>query len=98
MNVDINNINDNVTSSQEAFKDNFVSSLNQEITPEESIKEIPAPNKDNCHDPYNLPLLIFVHGGGWCFSSVQHRNSLASQFAIRHNLEVVSINHSLSPE
>lgn len=53
---------------------------------------------ETCHDPNNLPLLIYVHGGGWCFSSVQHRNSLASQFAIRHNLEVVSINHSLSPE
>lgn len=53
---------------------------------------------EKCKDPSILPLLIYVHGGGWCFSSVQHRNFLSSQFVIRHNLEVVSINHSLSPE
>ena len=45
---------------------------------------------EKCKDPSKLPLLIYV--------LFQHRNFLSSQFAIRHNLEVVSINHSLSPE
>lgn len=53
---------------------------------------------ENCQNPTSLPILIYVHGGGWCFSSIHHRNFLASQFTIKHNLEVVSINHSLSPE
>lgn len=53
---------------------------------------------NNCDDPNRLPLMIFIHGGGWCLSSVEHRNHFASELAKRHNLEVVSINNSLSPD
>lgn len=52
----------------------------------------------SCSNPNTLPLMIFIHGGGWCLSSIEHRNHFASELSKRHNLEVVSINNSLSPE
>ena len=49
-------------------------------------------------DPQKLPLFINIHGGGWCYSSVEETNEFCSRLAFDMNAEVVSINYSLSPE
>lgn len=45
-----------------------------------------------------LPLFLFIHGGGWCYSSIENRNTLCSLFSKTYKVEVSSINYSLSPE
>ena len=52
---------------------------------------------ENC-DPSFLPLVINLHGGGWCYSSVENRNQFCSKLARDMNVEVVSVNYTLSPE
>ncbi|OHT09973.1 lipase [Tritrichomonas foetus] len=57
-------------------------------------------NSPECHKGgfTNLPILIFIHGGGWIYSSVEQRNQFCSLLSKTKNIEVASINYSLSPE
>lgn len=55
-------------------------------------------NPSSCPDPSKLPMFIFIHGGGWCHSSVEQRNYLLSKLSIKCNMEITSINYSLSPD
>ena len=49
-------------------------------------------------NPKELPLFIYLHGGGWCFSYSDQRNFFASTISKKCNVEFVLINYSLSPE
>lgn len=51
-----------------------------------------------CTNRESLPLFIYVHGGGWCFSYSDQRNFFASTISKKCKVEFVLINYSLSPE
>ncbi|MGH7078701.1 MAG: alpha/beta hydrolase fold domain-containing protein [Acetobacteraceae bacterium] len=45
-----------------------------------------------------LPLLVYFHGGGWVWSSVDTHDRLARELAEAGGLAVVSVDYALSPE
>lgn len=51
-----------------------------------------------CTNPESLPLFIYIHGGGWCFSYSDQRNYFSSTISKKCNVEFVLLNYSLSPE
>lgn len=46
---------------------------------------------DKCTKPSDLPIFIFIHGGGWCHSSVEQRNYMLSRLSLLSNITVASI-------
>ncbi|KAK8839335.1 hypothetical protein M9Y10_032270 [Tritrichomonas musculus] len=53
---------------------------------------------EKCTKPSDLPIFIFIHGGGWCHSSVEQRNYMLSRLSLLSNIIVASINYTLSPD
>lgn len=47
---------------------------------------------------HNLPVLLFFHGGGWAFGSIEDADSLCRQLANRAKCIVVAVDYRLSPE
>ena len=47
---------------------------------------------------HNLPFLLFFHGGGWAFGSIEDADSLCRQLANRAKCIVVAVDYRLSPE
>ncbi len=45
-----------------------------------------------------LPALIYFHGGGWVWSSVDTHDRLAREYAAAGEVAVVSVDYALSPE
>lgn len=45
-----------------------------------------------------LPILIYVHGGGWMLFSLDTHDRLMREYAARTGMAVVGIDYSLSPE
>jgi len=45
-----------------------------------------------------LPALVYFHGGGWVWSSVDTHDRLAREYAAAGELAVVSVDYALSPE
>ncbi|MGH8229723.1 MAG: alpha/beta hydrolase, partial [Steroidobacteraceae bacterium] len=45
-----------------------------------------------------LPLLVYFHGGGWVWSSIDTHDRLARELAAAGGLAVVSVDYALSPE
>lgn len=45
-----------------------------------------------------LPVLVYFHGGGWVFSSVDTHDRIARDYAFRSGVAVVSVDYALSPE
>lgn len=45
-----------------------------------------------------LPLLIYIHGGGWMLFSLDTHDRLMREYAARTGMAVVGIDYSLSPE
>src|SRR2546421_367136 len=45
-----------------------------------------------------LPVLVWFHGGGWVWSSVDTHDRLAREYAAAGDVAVVSVDYSLSPE
>ncbi|CAH1660873.1 alpha/beta hydrolase [Chelatococcus asaccharovorans] len=46
----------------------------------------------------SLPLLIYAHGGGWAFGSLDSHDRLLRQLAISCEIAVLSVDYRLSPE
>ncbi len=51
----------------------------------------PRPERD-------LPILVWFHGGGWVFHSIDTHDRLARELAAASGCAVVSVDYSLSPE
>ncbi len=45
-----------------------------------------------------LPVLVWFHGGGWVWSSIDTHDRLAREYAAAGDLAVVNVDYSLSPE
>ncbi|MFV3128924.1 alpha/beta hydrolase [Niveispirillum sp. KHB5.9] len=53
------------------------------------------------HEPVlgaDLPVLIYIHGGGWMLFSLDTHDRLMREYAARAGVAVVGIDYSLSPE
>lgn len=48
--------------------------------------------------PGTLPALVYFHGGGWVWSSVDTHDSLAREYAAATGCAVISVDYALSPE
>ena len=48
--------------------------------------------------PGPLPVLIYFHGGGWVWSSIDTHDRLAREYATATGCAVVSVDYALSPE
>lgn len=46
----------------------------------------------------NLPVMIYFHGGGWVWSSIDTHDRLAREYAAAAGCAVVSVDYALSPE
>jgi len=44
------------------------------------------------------PLIIFIHGGGWCIGSVDTHDEVTRRLCIKSGFPVLSIEYTLSPE
>jgi acetyl esterase len=47
---------------------------------------------------HNLPVLLFFHGGGWAFGSIEDADSLCRQLANRAKCIVIAVEYRLAPE
>jgi acetyl esterase len=45
-----------------------------------------------------LPVVVYLHGGGWVFGSVARNDALARDLAVRTGAVVVSVDYRLAPE
>jgi acetyl esterase len=45
-----------------------------------------------------LPVLVYFHGGGWVWSSVDTHDRLAREYAAAGEVAIVSVDYALSPE
>lgn len=48
--------------------------------------------------PGVLPVLVYAHGGGWVWSSVDTHDRLVREYAAASGITVVSVDYALSPE
>ena len=46
----------------------------------------------------DLPLVVYFHGGGWVWSSVDTHDRLARELAVGADVAVLSVDYTLSPE
>ncbi len=46
----------------------------------------------------NLPVLVYFHGGGWVWSSIDTHDRLVREYAAAAGCAVVSVDYALSPE
>ncbi len=47
---------------------------------------------------HHLPILLFFHGGGWVFGSIEGSDSFCRQIANRGNCIVIAVDYRLAPE
>lgn len=45
-----------------------------------------------------LPIMVYYHGGGWCFCSIDSHDSVCRSYATACNAVVVSVGYRLAPE
>jgi acetyl esterase len=61
----------------------------------------PSATRIRIHRPTgasSLPVLVYLHGGGWTLFSIDTHDRLMREYAARAGCAVVGINYSLSPE
>jgi len=46
----------------------------------------------------NLPVMLYIHGGGWVLFSIDTHDRLMREYAARAEIAVIGIDYSLSPE
>ncbi len=47
---------------------------------------------------HKRPLLLYLHGGGWCFGSINSCSRFCASLALQHDCGVAALNYRLSPE
>lgn len=60
-------------------------------------KDIPVRFYTNSEEE-NLPLIVFIHGGGWCIGSLDSHDQQCRRLALGSGFPVLSIDYTLSPE
>ena len=50
------------------------------------------------HSTAAQPTLIFIHGGGWCFESVESHDAVCRGLALQADIIVLSLDYRLAPE
>src|SRR3546814_973938 len=45
-----------------------------------------------------LPIMLYIHGGGWTLFSIDTHDRLMREYAARAGIAVLGIDYSLSPE
>ncbi len=50
------------------------------------------------HEKYAVPLLIYIHGGGWTFGNVDCGQAFCEAVSATGQVEVLAIDYSLAPE
>lgn len=66
-----------------------IASQNNRVVELRIYRPTPAPD---------LPIILFMHGGGWCVGSLNTHDALARSFAVGSTAIVVSIGYNLAPE
>lgn len=67
----------------------------------ETLKVGPFETRIRIHRPSDaalLPVLVYLHGGGWTLFSIDTHDRLMREYAARSGCAVVGIDYSLSPE
>lgn len=49
-------------------------------------------------DSTPLPVLIYLHGGGWCFGSINSCSKFCAEIALRAQIAVLAVEYPLAPE
>jgi len=49
-------------------------------------------------DQYDLPIIVYIHGGGWVLGELDHYDQLCSALAARSECLVLSVGYRLAPE
>ncbi|WP_417584703.1 alpha/beta hydrolase fold domain-containing protein [Pelagibacterium sp.] len=52
----------------------------------------------HCPRPGPLPALVYLHGGGWTFFSVDNNDRMMREYASRAGITVIGVEYPLSPE
>ena len=50
------------------------------------------------NDQPNLPVLVWFHGGGWVWSSIDTHDRLVREYAAAAQIAVINVDYSLAPE
>lgn len=72
----------------------------------ESIKDIQVPHGEGTitcrhydnHPDTNKPIIIYIHGGGWCIGSIATHERTCKKIAVATAYSVLSVEYSLAPE
>jgi acetyl esterase len=48
--------------------------------------------------PSTLPLIVYIHGGGWSYGRIGPTSWFSSQLVLHHHVDVAAIDYSLAPE
>ena len=59
--------------------------------------EIPIRIYQPHHDDL-LPLMVYFHGGGFCFGSIDSHDAIARRYAMSLQAVVISVGYRLAPE
>ncbi|MDE7116597.1 MAG: alpha/beta hydrolase [Muribaculaceae bacterium] len=83
--------------------DSVRASRNSAFTPPQDISCIDIDGKYRLYCPADrkasqLPLLIYLHGGGWCFGSVNSCAAFCSELTRESGIAVLAVEYPLAPE
>jgi acetyl esterase len=78
---------------------------NQEPPPVAEVQDLelpgprrPLPARLYRPRPGTLPAILFLHGGGWLFGSIETHDNVARRLALASALPVLSLDYGLAPE
>jgi len=72
-----------------------------EMAVSETLLVGPANTRVRIHRPVDaapLPVMVYLHGGGWMLFSIDSHDRLMREYAARSGCAVVGVDYSLSPE
>lgn len=79
--------------------------INADVPPVASVRDLIFPQKGGLpcrlYVPVHsreLPLLIYLHGGGWSFGSIDSHDRFLRQLAVYGQLAILSVGYRLAPE
>lgn len=84
----------------------LISVRNSRNTKPESKSEVVTKDIGGCYRLYRpagfdtipLPVLIYLHGGGWCFGSINSCAHFCAELSYRAKIAVLAVEYPLAPE